>query len=89
MGAYSCASAMPLYHAIVPGFEEIVGPFCPIIFSDTLSEVERKAVIELHLDNPTTRSLNKDEIDYRWRTHLGAPPAAPEPLVWAGQDGPD
>jgi len=71
MGGHSWPSAMPLCHAIIPGFEEIVGPFCPIIFSDTLSEAERLAVVESHLDNPTTRSLSKDEIDYLWRTHMG------------------
>jgi len=89
MEGYSWASAMPLCHAILPGFEEIVGPFCPIIFSDTLSGAEHNAVVESHLDNPTTRSLNKDEIDYLWRTYLGAPPAASGPLAWLGKDGSD
>ena len=67
---------MPLCHAVIPECDDPWGgPFCPIVFSDTLSEVEHKAVIESHLDNPTTRRLGKAEIDHIWRTFLGCEPS--------------
>ena len=67
---------MPLCHAVIPECDDPwVGPFCPIVFSDALSDEECQAVVNAHLDKPTTRCLSKDEFDYFLSTYPGCEPS--------------